>query len=81
MTFKAVAVAAALITAAVPTFAMESEVNELTGKLYNTLASRGISTEGLQDLTMAEILQIEQILANGDSNGEMVSAVRSILKN
>ena len=80
MTFKALAIATALVTVAGPTFAMTEEVNQLTGKLYNELRIRGISTDGIENLTMTEILRIQTILSNGDSNGEMVSSVNSILQ-
>lgn len=76
----ALVVAGSLAGATSGAIAMNSEVNQLTGALYTALATRGLPTENLHKLSMAEILQIEQILSNGDSGGEMRNAVGSIIR-
>lgn len=41
---------------------------------------RGIPTEGLERLTLAELLEIEQLLTNGDSTGDMRALVKNFVR-
>lgn len=81
-TVCALAAAAAMFTATAPAVsAMESEMMMLTGAIYHALRSRGISTEGIENLTLGEVAQLSQLLSSGDSAGEMKTQIESFLKN
>ncbi|MBF9051724.1 hypothetical protein GTA62_16145 [Roseobacter sp. HKCCD9010] len=71
-TLTALALAATLSVGLAPaSFAMEAEIDALMEALEGELSSRGIETEGLENLTIAELRLVQQMLANGDSAGEM----------
>lgn len=71
-TLTALALAATLSVGLAPaSFAMEAELDALMEALEGELSSRGIETEGLENLTIAELRLVQQMLANGDSAGEM----------
>ncbi len=46
--------------------AMDMEFNMLTGAVYNALSSRGISTDGMSNLTLNQVGQIRGILDSDD---------------
>jgi hypothetical protein len=71
-TLTALALAATLSVGLAPaSFAMEAELDALMEALEGELSSRGIETEGLENLTISELRLVQQMLANGDSAGEM----------
>ena len=75
-TLTAVAVAATLTAGLAPaSFAMEAEIDALMSVLERELSSRGIETEGLENLSIAELRQVQQMLSDGDSAGEMRSRI------
>jgi hypothetical protein len=76
----------ALATAATITLApavqaqtMEMEFNMLTGAVFNALQSRGISTENIDELTLAEIATIRNLLNSGDNEGQITQRIEQIL--
>ena len=76
----------ALATAATITLApavqaqtMEMEFNMLTGAVFNALQSRGISTEGINDLSLSEIATIKNILGSDESEGQKTQRIEQII--
>ncbi|QBY02321.1 hypothetical protein E2K80_17550 [Rhodophyticola sp. CCM32] len=75
-TLSALAIAASLSAGlATASFAMEAEIDALMEALESELSTRGIETEGLENLTIAELRLVQQMLSNGDSAGEMRGAI------
>lgn len=78
---------AALATAASLTFgfaassasAMEMELNMITGAVFNTLSSADLPTDVIQQLSLAEIAEIQLTLHGGDGEGEKMRVIRNIL--
>jgi len=52
-----------------PSFAMENEVNMLTGSIYHSLRSMGLPTENIGNLTLAEIVLIKTLLDGDEGMG------------
>ncbi len=81
-TLTAVALAATLSAGLAPaTFAMEAEIDALMTALEREFSSRGIDAEGLERLSIAELRLVQQMLANGDSVGEMNRALDVFVNN
>ena len=78
---KKIATAAALSVAAVsPSFAMENEVNMLTGSIFNMLSIRNMDTASMNNLTLHEINQISSIVHSGDTESEQDAKIGAILR-
>lgn len=78
---KTIATAAALSVAAVsPSFAMEDEVNMLTGSIFNMLSIRNMDTAAMANLTLHEINQISSIVHSGDTESEQDAKIGAILR-
>ena len=77
----------ALATAAAPSLtvmapaanAMMTEVNALTGAVYNGLNSMQMDLAMIQDLTLADIHAIDQIMSSGDTETEKRNKINLIL--
>ena len=80
-TLIATAAATALMLAAAPSaFAMQAELNALTGAVYNGLNSMQMDLAGINDLTLAEIHAIDQIMSGGDTESEKRNKINNILR-
>lgn len=78
---KKMATAAALsLAVTTPSFAMESEVNMLTGSIFNMLSSRDMDTASMTNLTLGEINTISQIVNSGDSETDKQAKIGAILR-
>ena len=80
ITTLATAAALSLAVMAPAAQAMNSELNALTGAVYNGLNSMQMDLAMIQDLTLAEIQTIDQIMASGDSESEKRNKINSILR-
>ncbi|MEM8977865.1 MAG: hypothetical protein AAGD04_00115 [Pseudomonadota bacterium] len=81
LTSKALILAASFAAVATTSaFAMEAEADQLAGAVMRELSLRGLPTDSVMDLTIAQIQQLKQIFANSDSSNEMTSAAKSILQ-
>ena len=60
--------------------AMSSEVNALTGAVYNSLNSMQMDLAAIQDLTLRDIQDIDQIMSSGDSESEKRNKINTILR-
>lgn len=83
MTLKLTALAAtvALTMAIAPSVnAMQAELNALTGAVYNGLNSMQMDLAMIDDLTLAEIQQIDQIMSGGDTESEKRNKINNILR-
>lgn len=80
LTTLATAAALSLAVMAPAAQAMNSELNALTGAVYNGLNSMQMDLAMIQDLTLAEIQTIDQIMASGDSESEKRNKINSILR-
>ena len=79
--FTKIATAAALSFAVVnPSFAMEDEVNMLTGSIFNMLSVRNMDTASMSNLTLGEINEISNIVHGGDTESEKQSKIGAILR-
>ncbi|MCV6592610.1 MAG: hypothetical protein OIF48_06645 [Silicimonas sp.] len=78
----AIATAATLgLMALVPAAqAMESELNALTGAVYNELNGMQMDLAEINDLTLGDIHAIKLIMSGGDSEGEKRNKINSILR-
>ncbi len=73
--------AAALSVAAVPAAnAMNSELNALTGAVYNDLNSMQMDLASINDLTLADIQTIDQIMHGGDTESEKRNKINAVLR-
>lgn len=81
-TLTALATAAALtMSVAVPAAnAMQAELNALTGSVYNGLNSMQMDLAGINDLTLADIHTIDQIMSGGDSESEKRNKINNVLR-
>lgn len=61
-------------------FAMTSELNALTGAVYNGLNGMQMDLADIDDLTLAEILQIDQVMSGGDTESEKRNKINTILR-
>ena len=76
----------ALATAATITLApalqaqtMDMEMNMLTGAVFNALQSRGLPTDNINELSLAEIATIQNILRSDESEGQKTQRIEAIL--
>lgn len=63
-----------------PAFAMEQELNQLTGAVYHGLTSMQMNTADITDLTLGEINLINSIMFSGDSETEKQQKISNILR-
>ena len=77
----ALAVIASLATGSLATSAnaMGTELNMLTGAIFNELVSRNIATDNIQELTISQLAQIKDILENDDSEGRKTQDIKAIV--
>ena len=80
LTTLATAAALSLAVMAPAANAMSSEVNSLTGAVYSSLNSMQMDLAMVQDLTLKEIREIDQIMASGDSESEKRNKINNILR-
>ena len=78
----AIATAAALtLSVMVPAAnAMNSELNALTGAVYNQLNNMQMDLAMINDLTLSDVHAIDQIMASGDTESEKRSKINQILR-
>ena len=81
-TLTALATAAALtMSVAVPAAnAMQAELNALTGSVYNGLNSMQMDLANINDLTLADIHMIDQIMHGGDTESEKRNKINNVLR-
>ena len=80
-TLTAFATAAVLATTAAPgAFAMEAETNALVGKVYNSLNNMQMDLAMIEDLTIKDVRQIQQIMSSGESESEKRNRINQILR-
>lgn len=80
-TFKKLAAATALsLSVASPGFAMEQELNSLTGAVFNALTQMQMDVAQIANLTLGEINVINSIMHGGDSEGEKERQITNILR-
>ena len=84
MTRKLIAIVTAAsisLAAAAPVLAqgMDMGFNMLTGAVFNELKSRGLPTESIDTLTLAQIAIIKGILDSDDSEGKKTQNIKAIL--
>lgn len=78
----------AIATAAALTFsvmapaanAMNSELNALTGAVYNQLNNMQMDLAMINDLTLSDVHAIDQIMASGDTESEKRNKINQILR-
>ena len=80
LTTLATAAALSLSVMAPAANAMMSEVNALTGAVYNGLNSMQMDLAMIQDLTLQDIQQIDQIMSSGDTESEKRNKINLILE-
>ena len=81
MKLSIVAPALALLMAVAPAAnAMQSELNALTGAVYNGLNSMQMDLAMINDLTLAEVHAINQIMGSGDTESEKRNKINTILR-
>jgi len=59
-------------------FAMEDELNMLTGSVYNSLRSMGLPTDNIGNLYLAQIAQIQSFIDQEEGMGK-VQQIKKIL--
>lgn len=80
-TLKKIAAAAALsLSVASPGFAMEEELNMLTGAVYNDLTVMNMDAADIANLTLGEINTINAIMHAGDTDSEKRRKISNILR-
>ena len=79
LTALATAAALSLTVMAPVANAMSSEVNALTGAVYNGLNSMQMDLAMIQDLTLADIHAIDQIMSSSDTESEKRNKINLIL--
>ena len=81
-TLTALATAAALtMSVAVPAAnAMQAELNALTGSVYNGLNSMQMDLANINDLTLADIHMIDQIMHGSESESEKRNKINNVLR-
>jgi len=63
-----------------PAVAMEQELNQLTGAVYNGLTSMQMDVADITNLTLGEINRINSIMFSGDSESEKKNKISNILR-
>lgn len=72
LTLGTVAPAAAQMT-------MRDGTNMLTGMVYNEFVTRGIPTDTVSDLSLAQLAQIQGILNSGESESQKTQRIEAIV--
>lgn len=83
MKTKLLAVAtAATMALGVPAMAQDIDMgyNMLTGAIYNSLASRGLPTDGISNLSLTQIATIKSILDSGESDTQIAQRITAIME-
>ena len=80
LTTLATAAALSLSVMAPAASAMTAEVNALTGAVYSSLNNMQMDLAMVQDLTLKEIQQIDQIMSSGDTESEKRNRINNILR-
>ena len=80
LTTLATAAALSLSVMAPAANAMNTELNALTGAVYNGLNSMQMDLAMISDLTLADIQTIDQIMASGDTESEKRNKINQILR-
>jgi hypothetical protein len=78
---KLAAVTALSLSFAGPSFAMEQELNMLTGAVFNSLTKMQMDVANMANLTLGEINIINSIMHGGDSESEKQNKISTILRN
>jgi len=80
-TTLATAAALSLSVMAPAAFAMNSELNALTGAVYNGLNSMQMDLASINSLSLSDIQRIDQIMTSGDSESDKRQKINLILRN
>ena len=80
LTTLATAAALSLSAMAPSAFAMGSELNALTGAVYNGLNSMQMDLATINDLSLRDIQRIDQIMSSGDSESDKRQKINLILR-
>ena len=80
LTAIATAAALTLSVMAPAANAMNSELNALTGAVYNQLNNMQMDLAMINDLTLSDVHAIDQIMASGDTESEKHSKINQILR-
>ena len=80
LTAIATAAALTLSVMAPAANAMNSELNALTGAVYNQLNNMQMDLAMINDLTLSDVHAIDQIMASGDTESEKRSKINQILR-
>lgn len=80
LTAIATAAALSLSVLAPAANAMSSELNALTGAVYNGLNNMQMDLAMINDLTLGDVHSIDQIMASGDSESEKRNKINDILR-
>jgi len=81
LTTLATAAALSLSVMAPAAFAMNSELNALTGAVYNGLNSMQMDLASINSLSLSDIQRIDQIMTSGDSESDKRQKINLILRN
>jgi len=83
-TLTALATATALTLSVGAASAQEASMgmgfNMLTGSVYNALVANGLPTDGINDLSLAQIAQIKAVLDDDMSSGQK-GRIKAIMEN
>lgn len=81
LTTLAAAAVISLSAMAPSAFAMGSELNALTGAVYNGLNSMQMDLASINALSLSDIQRIDQIMTSGDSESDKRQKINLILRN
>ena len=81
LTTLATAAALSLSVMAPAAFAMNSELNALTGAVYNGLNSMQMDLASINSLSLSDIQRIDQIMTSGDTESDKRQKINLILRN
>jgi len=80
-TLSALVLATAVATTgATASMAMDMEFNMLTGAIFNELKSRGLPTDGIDDLSLSQIAIIKDIIEGDEPEGNKTNRIQAILE-
>ena len=73
---------AATLALGAPAMAQDIDMgyNMLTGAIYNALAARNLPTDGISELSLAQIATIKSFLDSGASGSEISQRISAILE-
>lgn len=60
--------------------AMSTELNMLTGAVFNELVSRGIATDNINTLTLGQLALIKAQIDSDDSEAEKTRRIQAIVE-